>query len=384
MQTKKLKLSWIIIASLLNNSGAALLWPLTTVYMHQYLGESMTVAGIVMFVMSMCMMVGNYTGGLLYDHWKPYAAAVLPVTLATIATILLIFFDHWPLFAVWLCVISFADGSGLTVINSYGTQVQGHSSRYVFNMLYMAMNIGVVIGTLLVGILLPISPVLVFSVTAIFYGLYLLVTVCFFNVPLQHAMAHHHDTETNHKSQPAHVRIVYALCICMMTIYLSYVLWETVMSVRITDMHIPFFYYSLLWTINGAIIMVGQPLVNRLANYMKVRTQVILGLSIFASSFILLIWAQSFTMFVIDFLILTVGEMVGFPGVPAYIDQLTDPSETGHYQGLPNVAMSIGRAIGPFYGGLIIDRFNYEILFLTVSIMMFATLLIVAFLTRSK
>lgn len=46
--------------------------------------------------------------------------------------------------------------------------------------------------------------------------------------------------------------------------------------------------------------------------------------------------------------------------------------------------MSIGRAIGPLYGGLIIDHFNYEILFLTVSLMMFLTLIIVAFLTRSK
>lgn len=170
----------------------------------------------------------------------------------------------------------------------------------------------------------------------------------------------------------------------MMTIYLSYVLWETVMSVRITDMHIPFFAYSLLWTINGAVIMFGQPFANQLANYMHVRTQVLIGLTIFAGSFVLLIWSRTFTMFVIDFLILTVGEMVGFPGVPAYIDQLTDPSETGHYQGLPNIAMSIGRALGPLYGGVIIDRFNYEVLFLTVSLMMFATLLVVVFLTRSK
>lgn len=179
MKTRTLKLRWIIAASLLNNSGAALLWPLTTVYMHQYLGESMTVAGIVMFVMSMCMMLGNYIGGLLYDRWKPYEAAVLPVMLAALATIFLIFLNRWPFFAIWLCVISFADGSGLTVINSYGTQVQGRSSRYVFNMLYMAMNIGVVIGTLLVGVLLPISPILVFSVTAVFYVLYLLVTIFF-------------------------------------------------------------------------------------------------------------------------------------------------------------------------------------------------------------
>lgn len=384
MQTKTLKIRWIVAASLLNNTGAALLWPLTTVYMHEYLGESMTIAGVVMFVMSLCMMAGNYLGGYLYDRWNPYWAAVVPVVFATVAALLLIFWHRWPFFAIWLCIISFSDGSSLTVINSYGTKVPGQTTRYVFNMLYMAMNIGVVIGTLLVGVLLPISPVLVFTTTTIFYGLFLFITVHFFNVPLDHHTQHHHAEKETHKSSAHGVHIVYAICTCLMTIYLSYVLWETVMSVRITNMNIPFFAYSLLWTINGGVIMVGQPLVNKLANYIDVRRQIIWGLAIFASSFILLIFARTFTMFVIDFLILTVGEMTGIPAVPAYIAQLTDPSETGHYQGLPNVAMSIGRAIGPLYGGLVIDHFNYEILFLTVSVMMFLTLSVVVFLTRSK
>lgn len=163
MQTKTMKIRWIVAASLLNNTGAALLWPLTTVYMHEYLGESMTIAGVVMFVMSLCMMAGNYLGGYLYDRWNPYWAAVVPVVFATVAALLLIFWHRWPFFAIWLCIISFSDGSSLTVINSYGTKVPGQTARYVFNMLYMAMNIGVVIGTLLVGVLLPISPVLVFT-----------------------------------------------------------------------------------------------------------------------------------------------------------------------------------------------------------------------------
>lgn len=384
MQTKSLQLKWVVAASLFNNTGAALLWPLTTVYMHEYLGESMTIAGVVMFVMSLCMMMGNYLGGVLYDRWNPYLAAVIPVIFATGAAFLLIFFHQWPFFAIWLCLISFADGSSITVINSYGTKIEGKSTRYVFNMLYMAMNIGVVVGTLLVGVLLPISPVLVFITTAVFYAIFLLITVLFFNVQLPKVANQRRLNRQSHRGDRRGVRIVYALCGCLMTVYLSYVLWETVMSVRITNMHIPFFAYSLLWTINGGVIIVGQPIVNQLAGYIKVRTQIIWGIAIFASSFILLIFARNFTMFVIDFLILTVGEMTGIPAVPAYIDQLTDPRDTGYYQGLPNIAMSIGRAIGPLYGGLIIDYFNYEVLFITVSGMMLLTLAYVVFLTRSK
>jgi MFS family permease len=384
MTTDRLQMKWIFTASLLNNTGNSLLWPLTTVYMHNYLHQTMTMAGIVMFLLSMSMMIGNYVGGWLFDHWKPYMAAVLPVTLATIATVLLAIFDQWPAFAVWLCLISFADGASLTVINSYGTAVPTHSSRYVFNLLYMALNIGVVIGTLLVGVLLPIGPHLVFGVSAAIYVAFLILTILTFNVKLERGGGHHARHDQSKHDNKRGIRVVYALCLCFVTLYLSYVLWESIMSVRITDMHIPFFAYSLLWTVNGGLIMIFQPLMNNLAGYISTRVQVILGLSIFAFSFLPLIFAHTFTMFLIDFIILTIGEMMGVPSVPAYIDELTDPLQAGKYQGMTNIAMSIGRAIGPLYGGLIIDYFSYEALFLSVFAMMALSILYMAVVSRHQ
>ena len=53
---RQVKLKWVALASLLNNTGAAFLWPLTTMYMHNYLHESLTTAGVVMLLMSICMM----------------------------------------------------------------------------------------------------------------------------------------------------------------------------------------------------------------------------------------------------------------------------------------------------------------------------------------
>lgn len=46
------------------------MWPLTTMYMHNYLHQTLTTAGLVMLFMSISMMAGNYTGGWLFDHWS--------------------------------------------------------------------------------------------------------------------------------------------------------------------------------------------------------------------------------------------------------------------------------------------------------------------------
>lgn len=63
-------------------------------------------------------------------------------------------------------------------------------------------------------------------------------------------------------------------------------------------------------------------------------------------SFLLLIFARTLTAFVIDFVILTIGEMTSFAGLPAWIAQLTNVDEAGHYQGLLNIMMSVdGRLV---------------------------------------
>lgn len=359
------KLKWVALASLLNNTGAAFLWPLTTMYMHNYLHQTLTTAGVVMLFMSIAMMAGNYTGGWLFDHWSQYQTALIGVSLSTLAIFLLIFIHGWPWFALLMMLNSFGDGINATIVNSYGSLITQHTSRYVFNFIYMAFNIGVVIGTLLVGVLLPISVVLVFAVATAFYVLLTLLVILTFNVTV--AMPKKATARAQQRVRsPQHRRLItliWLILLNLVTIHLSYSLWESVMAVHMTNMGIPFYAYSMLWTLNGVLI--------------------IIGIFIFASSFFLLIFAKSLLAFTLDFVVLTIGEMTSFAGLPAWIAQLTDVDEAGHYQGLLNITISVGRAIGPLYGGYVIEAGNYQLLFISVFLMMVVTLLIVlGYLTR--
>ena len=372
---RQVKLKWVALASLLNNTGAAFLWPLTTMYMHNYLHESLTTAGVVMLLMSICMMVGNYLGGWLFDHWDQYHTAVLGVTISTVAIFTLIFAHGWPWFAVLMMLNSLGDGINMTIVNSCGSLVSDHSSRYVFNYIYMAFNVGVVIGTLAVGVLLPISVVLVFTVATVFYFLLALVVVFALKVrvPLPPKTPRSREKLASRSHQQALV-LIWLILLNFVTIHLSYSLWESVMAVHMTNMGIPFYAYSLLWTLNGVLIIVGQPLVNKLSPYVRLSSQIMVGILIFASSFLLLIFARNLWAFVLDFVLLTIGEMASFAGLPAWIAQLTTVNEAGHYQGLLNIMMSIGRAIGPLYGGFVIDHGNYQELFISVFLLMTVTL----------
>lgn len=79
-------------SKLLEQYGGFVFVAINHSYMHNYLHESLATAGLVLFFMSCAMILGNYLGGWLFDHWSPYQTALTSVSIATAAVIALIFF----------------------------------------------------------------------------------------------------------------------------------------------------------------------------------------------------------------------------------------------------------------------------------------------------
>ena len=162
MHRKELKLPWLFLGSLITNTGISFIWPLTTIYMHEYLHESLTVSGLVLLINSLATMGGNYVGGRLFDRWKPYPTILGGITINIVATLSLIFFHGWPAYPLLLILLGLGNGVVATGVNAYATLVTSRKPSYVFNVLYFMSNLGLVIGTLIVGFVLP------FGITYIF------------------------------------------------------------------------------------------------------------------------------------------------------------------------------------------------------------------------
>ncbi|WP_429971590.1 MDR family MFS transporter [Fructilactobacillus sp. Tb1] len=364
-EKSEIRLSSVLIYSLLLNSGAALMWPLTTVYMHNTLHESLTMAGAVLFIMSCFMVLGNYLGGLLFDRWSPYKTALISITTAMIPIVLLIFFHGWPTFAIMLFIYGLGEGASLTILNSYAAKVHSKSTRYVFNSVYIGINVGVVVGTTAVGYLMKFGVPVVFSVATVFYVILLLMTIFEFKVDFSHAEKHlaNHKQHAEKKKNPFASNLILRICIMVFCIYMSYTLWESVMPVHMESLHISFEQYSYIWPINGLLIVFVQPIINKLGRRFNMVRQIAFGVLIFGLTFFMLIWAKQYIMFIIIMIILTFGEMNGLPSIPAWIDDLANDNEKGKYQGMFNIFMSFGRAVGPLFGGILAEWLNYSILF---------------------
>jgi len=56
------------------------------------------------------------------------------------------------------------------------------------------------------------------------------------------------------------------------------------------------------------------------------------------------------------------------------IDGLAGDNDKGKFQGIYNMAISFGRAVGPLYGGMIIEYGSYQSLFWSVTALMLVAL----------
>ncbi|MCT6823395.1 MAG: MFS transporter, partial [Apilactobacillus sp.] len=310
----ELGLRLVFFYSLLLNSGAAFMWPLVTMYIDDYLHKSLLVSGVSLLFISGFTIIGNYIGGYLFDHWSAYKAALIGITVSTAAILALIFFHGWPTFAILMVVLGFGDGINLTLLNSYATNVKSKDTRTVFNILYVGLNIGVVIGTAMVGYLLKYGVAIVFMTAAVFYILLWLLTFVYFNIDFSdydNSIPKEEIKEEKEGIFKSNVRLIYPICIMVFTVYLSYTLWESVMSVHMVKMGIPFEAYSMLWTVNGLMIVFGQPILNYVSKRLKIHLnhQVFLGVFIFAISFYFLVYAKTFPVFLAIMIFLTFGEM---------------------------------------------------------------------------
>ena len=95
---------------IINVTGASFLWPFNTIYLHDSLGKSLSVAGMVLMINSLTGVIGNLLGGVLFDKWGGYKSILVGIVITLVSILGLVFFHGWPLYVVWLALIGFGSG----------------------------------------------------------------------------------------------------------------------------------------------------------------------------------------------------------------------------------------------------------------------------------
>lgn len=363
----------LVIGMFVNTVGNSFIWPLNTIYMHDHLGKSLSVAGLVLMANSAAGIVGNMLGGFLFDKIGGYRSIITGIVLSLAALVGLVFWHGWPHYVWFLTFLGFGGGIVFPSMYAMVGTAWPEGGRKAFNSIYLANNAGVAIGPALAGLVATYKIDYIFHANAIMYVLFLLIAITFYRGfkidPATHTSVLKEQKRIRQKAPL--ISLVIVLSGFFLT-WLVYSQWTTTISTHAIDVGVSLGQYSLLWTINGALIVLGQPLIKPIVKRIedRLKVQMLIGIVIFIISFIVVGFAESFAMFVTSMIILTFGEMFVWPVIPTIANSLAPKGREGFYQGIVNSVSTAGRMVGPVLGGVLVDLYGTHMMLTILTAVM--------------
>jgi MFS family permease len=340
------------------------------------LGKSLTVAGFVLMLNSGASVIGNLFGGSLFDKIGGYRSILLGIVITLLSLVGLTIWHGWPQYVIFLTISGFGSGIVFPSMYALAGSVWKEGGRKAFNAIYVAQNAGVAAGAALGGYVASYSFEWIFLGNTLLYLVFFLIALFGYKgiTPIIGKTTNVLKGAQSAKNQSRLIALL-ILCVGYLLCWVAYVQWQTTIAAYTQEINISIEQYSILWTINGAIIVLGQPIMNQLIKGVKsIKTQIIIGTVIFILSFAVAASAEKFIWFIASMTILTIGEMLIWPAVPTIADQLAPPGREGFYQGIVNSTATGGRMIGPVLGGLLVDIYGMSMLFTVLTALLVITI----------
>lgn len=368
---RRLTLSRLSIIALLVNTIYSMVWPVSTLYLHQEFHISLTQTGIILMAYSALNALGSYVAGQLFDRINKYLVLMLGIVGTLIISLIGLYLPGLWGFVIFLLPYGFLTGWALTVEYSMVSYMDaGGYSRRDFNLLYLAVNIGLVLGSGSIGYLYDGHGIqrlmIVIVLIAIAVLIFTLVTMPFSYPDKRTQLSHRRRPQSsgNHSTL-----IIWLIMASLLIMWICYAQWTTNMSVYLASLHYRTTFYSHLWVINGVGITIIQLFLLRNPHIFKrAMSQARTGLLFCVLSFVAVVCSHQSGWIVMGMVLLTSGEALYIPAAPVVVDENTPYEQKGRNQGLVNVFSSLGKALGPFLGGLVIDQFGYQPLFIVAVI----------------
>jgi MFS family permease len=374
----------LVFGGFIQSTGNSLMWPLNSLFMYNILGRTLTEAGMLMSAQALTTLIGQFLSGFLADRFGAMRMMHLGFIGAIISLGLIGFFPVWEVYAPGLLAFGLSIAFIFVPLNALISQLWPEGGRRGFNLLYVFNNAGVAVGTALGGIIANYSFRLIFLLNALAFFIYLIFVLV--GVPAKKCL----NTTSSLKQPPLpkqpHQSFVHdpgfpvllALSGGILLIWTAYIQLTTVLPIIMTQLGFSLPQYSILWTLNGIFIVTLQPIILWIIRHWAhgfVR-QFYLSCFLIGGSFVILLAQLPYYSYLLAMLVLTLGEMLIFPAVPAAAAQIAPKEKAATYQGIAAGAASGGRMLGPFFGGMVFDywggQMNWMLALSCIGLSLFA------------
>ncbi len=373
---------WLLAGvTLINRSGTSVLF-FMMLYLTGTLHFSPTEAGALLSLYGLGAMAGSWLGGHLSDRIGTKSIQLFSLFIGGASYLVLsemrsTFFIGLLLFLVALLIESFRPASATALGNA--CRPEQRARAYALNRL--AINFGVALGPALGGFLAVYDYAYIFwleSGTSIMAGFLLLF---FFQESPVSGQDRQHEIprELSPWRDKVFIRVFILMLLTGIIFNQLFNTWPMYLkeTVALTEERL-----GLLLTFNALIIVSFEmAIVHHIRRYKMVR-MIAWGIGLMCLGFGMVSWHDGYPFLILTVIIWSIGEMLAFPLLSAFIANRADDRRRGAYMGATTFSFSASFVIGPILGPYIYSRFGA--FFLWNGIVLLGLLIMTGFLRLER
>jgi MFS family permease len=349
---------WLLSGATLVNRVGTMVLPFLTLYLTQDLGFSASLAGLGLAAYGAAAIVVGPIAGRLIDRFGPMPVMRASLILGALVLAVLPFARSkeavFSLIMLWSLVSEAYRPANLAIIADL---VPPHQRKNAFALVRTAINLGMSIGPAVAGFLATVSFRSIFAINAITA---MLAAVVLFGSrwPAHHVATAKESVRaptTNVIRDRTYMRFLFAVVLCVIVFFQHE---GPLPLVLVNDRHFSPAFYGTLFTINTLLIVAMEVPLTSSTSHWSYRRALGIGSLLIAVGFGGYGLGWSAAAVIATTVVWTFGEMLIFPGMAAYIADVTPAGRRGAYSGAYTTANAVALAIGPWLGTWVLAQFG--------------------------
>jgi predicted MFS family arabinose efflux permease len=357
---------WIVtVIQFFTVIGFSICMPFLSLYLYQDRGLSMTLVGIILLAAGLCSAVSQALGGALSDRFgrRPIlliAASVSIFLYSGLAVLIGISAPVWAIAVVYMAGRSVLTTTRPVISAMVADLTSKEKLTEAYGVLRIGANMGWAAGPAIGGYLATFLPYgWLFGVPVLTCAIVSLIVFFFLRESAQGT-----NRRVGFRSilPPAGDRAF--LLFTMVSLLLFIVMGQmasTLSIFAVARVHFSTAQYGFLLALNGLIVIFFQyPMTLALRRLAKFRA-LILGSLFYAFGYLSFGWITQFGWALGAMAIISTGEIIHSPVTLSVIGELAPQDQRGRYMGFYGLSETIGIAMGPLVGGILLDAFPSDL-----------------------
>ncbi len=356
---------WLVIGAMfIDRLGGALLFPFFALYLTKKFDISMTQVGVIFGIFAIASVFGNFIGGALTDRMGRKRIIIFGLVASASASILMGVINELTLFmGVVLVVGVLSDVAGPAHQSLIADLLPEEKRSQGFALLRIVANLATTIGPIIGGFLAAKSYLSLFITDAITSTM--TAAILFFALKETFHRPAEGQPQENLAQTFQGYRHVLHDSIYMFFLFatilsvLVYQQMSTTLPVYLRDFHgVVEQQYGYILSLNATLVVLMQFSISRWVSKYRPLLVITIGIVLYALGFAMYGFVQTYPLFLVAMVVITLGEMLAAPTSQAVVARLAPEEMRGRYMAAFNFSWLLPTALGPLLAGLVMDNLN--------------------------